>query len=110
MSDKIIEIVTMEFIAALMFLFAYLIGVKGKLNLIAGYNAKTADRVKDKEGLARLVVRVCILIGFFSALMPIATSIWGAKSSGMAMCIGAYGGFIVGVVAMTFLQAREYTA
>lgn len=36
MTAKLIEIAVMEGIALLMFVFAYLIGAKGKLELIAG--------------------------------------------------------------------------
>ena len=109
MTAKIIEIVVLEVIAAWMFFLAYLIGVKRRLNLIAGYNEKTAEHVTDKDGLARLVVRLLILVGAFSALMPVATSLWGSHSENMAMCIGAYMGFVIGVLALTILQAREFT-
>jgi len=50
----------MEGIALIFFVFAYLIEVKGKMHLIAGYNKKTAALVTDKKGLARLVARLCI--------------------------------------------------
>ncbi len=109
MTDKMIEIVTMEGIAVLCFLFAYFIGIKGKMELIAGYNERTADRVTDKAGLRRLIARVCLLVGLFSALMPLATHLWGGTPNGLAGWIGAYGGFIAGVIAMTFLQARDFT-
>ena len=110
MTAKIIEVVVMEVVAAWMFYLAYLIGVKRRLNLIAGYNEKTAASVTDKDALARLVVRLLILVGAFSALMPVATSLWGSHPENMAMCIGAYMGFILGVLALTILQARDYTA
>lgn len=63
MSTKLIEIPVMEGIAVLFFVFAYLIGVKGKMELIAGYNERTASRVKDKNGLKRLITPLCALPG-----------------------------------------------
>lgn len=98
----------MEGIALLMFWFAYAIGIKRKMTLIAGYNQKTAAHVTDKAGLAKLIARLCLLVGFASALMPLATTLWGTTLEGFYSCTGAYGGFILGVVALTMLQAREY--
>ena len=109
MSAKIIEIVILESIAAVLLLFAYLIGVKRKLNLIAGYNKRTAARVKDKDALARLIARSCFLLALLLALMPIATSVWGQGPCAIAMCIGAYSGFTGGVVMLMILQANEFT-
>jgi hypothetical protein len=109
MTAKIIEIVVMEGIALLLLAFAYAIGVKKKMDLIAGYSERTADMVHDKDGLARLIGRVCLLVALASALMPLATTLWGANPTGMSMWIGGYGGFIVGVIALTMLQAREFT-
>ena len=106
--EKLLEIMVMEGIALLSFGFAYAIGVKGRMEFIAGYNARTAARVTDKRGLARLVTRVCVLVGVASALMPPATSLWGGGARGMNLWIGAYGGFLVGVIALTLLQAREF--
>ena len=77
MSAKIIEIVILESIAAVLLLLAYLIGVKRKLNLIAGYGERTAAGVKGKDALARLIARACFLVALLSGLMPIATSLWG---------------------------------
>ena len=108
--SKIIEVLVMEGIALLMFWFAYLIGVKKKMTLIAGYNEKSAQYVTDKDGLARLIGRLCLLVGLASAVMPIATAIWGATVFGYASCTGAYGGFIVGAVGLTVLQARDYAS
>lgn len=110
MTDKIIEILVMEGIAILMFWFAYLIGVKKKMELIAGYNERSAQHVTDKEGLARLVGRLCLLVGLASAFMPIATGVWGTTATGFASCIGTYGGFMVGVIGLTVLQARDYAS
>lgn len=110
MPAKLIEVLVMEGIAVLMFVFAYLIGVKKKMELIAGYNEKSAERVTDKDGLARLIARLCLLVGLASAVMPVATAIWGATATGFASCAGAYGGFIVGAVGLTALQARDYTS
>jgi hypothetical protein len=110
MSAKIVEIVVMEGIAIVMFSFAYLIGVRKQMELIAGYNPKTADSVVDKDGLARLVARLCLLVGIASAGMPALTSLWGHTASGLAACIGLFGGFIIGTVALTVLQARDYVA
>lgn len=109
MSAKIIEILIMEGIAALLFLCAYLIGVKGHMNLIAGYNERTAEKVRDKEGLKRLITRLCVLVGAAAALMPLLSSLVGEQSRSMFYLIGGFGGFIVGLVAMVMLQARDYT-
>jgi hypothetical protein len=108
MMDKIIEILVMEGIAILMFVFAYQIGIKGKMELIAGYNKRSAARVTDKK-LRRLIARTCLLTGIGSALMPLLTHIAAGYDDGMAHAIGAYGGFIVGIIGMVMLQARDYT-
>jgi hypothetical protein len=109
-SAKLIEILVMEGTALLLFGFAYAIGVKGKLFLIAGYNERTADRVHDKRGLARLVARLCFLVGLASALMPVATHLWGDSPQSLAGWIGAYGGFIVAALLFTMLQARDFVS
>jgi len=105
---KIVETVVMEGIAVLMFVFAWAIGVKQKMQLIAGYNERSSARVDDKPGLARLIGRVCLAVGVASALMPVGTYLWGGTPTGFASMTGGYGGFIVGVVFLTVLQAREY--
>jgi hypothetical protein len=109
MTPKLIEILIMEGVAVLLFAFAYLIGVKGQMNLIAGYNERTASKVTDKEGLKRLITRLCLLLAVGSAVMPLLTYISAGTPGGLAYCIGGYGGFIVGVVGMVALQARDYT-
>lgn len=109
MTEKVIEVIIMEGIALLMFYFAYVIGVKKRMEFIAGYNDKTADRVIDKDALARLIARLCFLVGIASALMPIATTFFGTTHSALMQWIGGYGGFIIGVVALTMLQARDFT-
>lgn len=103
-----IEILVMEGIAALMFWFAYAIGIQHKMELIAGYNKRSAEWVTDKPGLARLIARLCLLVGLASALMPLLTSFWGATAIGMAACIGGYGGFIIALILIVMLQARDY--
>lgn len=108
MSAKSIEILVMEGIATLLFLFAYLIGVKGRMELIAGYNERTASRVKDQDGLKRLIARLCLLTGLASALMPLLTFLVGEQSRGMMYVIGGFGGFLLGLVALVMLQARDY--
>ena len=107
---KIVENVVMEGIAALMFGLAYAIGVKGKLHLIAGYNERSAAAVHDKPGLARFIARVCVAVGLASALMPLATYLWGGTATGFASVTGGYGGFIAGVLVVTMLQGREYAS
>lgn len=107
--EKLIEIVVMEGIAVLMLAFAYAIGIKRKMHLIAGYNERTAGYVTDKPALARLVARLCLLVGLASAGMPLATWVWGDTPTGLAAWIGAYGGLIVGALGLTMLQAREFT-
>ena len=109
MTAKVIEILIMEGIALLILWFGYMIGVKKKMGLIAGYNEKTANRVIDKDGLARLIARVCYLVGIASAIMPFVTTFFGSSHASLMQWIGGYGGFIVGVVALTMLQARDYT-
>lgn len=108
MSSKLIEVLVMEGIAIVMFIFAYQIGIKGKMELIAGYNKRTAAKVKDKDGLRRLMARTCLLAGIGSALMPVVTYIATDSPHGMAHAIGGYGGFIVGIIGIVMLQARDY--
>lgn len=105
---KLIEIVVMEGIAVVMFAAAYFLGVKGKMELIAGYNDKTANRVKDKPGLKRLVTRLIVLVAVASALMPLITYLFSNTPCGVAYAAGGFGGFIIGVVGIILLQAREY--
>jgi hypothetical protein len=105
---KVVEIVVMEGIAVVMFAFAWAIGVKQKMHLIAGYNERSSDRVHDGPGLARLIGRVCLAVGVASALMPLGTYLWGGTATGFASLTGGYAGFIVGIVVLTMLQAREY--
>lgn len=109
-TEKLIEILIMEGIAVLLFVFAYMIGVKGRMELIAGYNEKTAARVKDKDGLKRLITRVCVLVGVGSALMPILTHFSHDYPHGLAYSIGGYGGFVIGIIGMVALQSRDYTS
>jgi hypothetical protein len=109
MASKLIEIFVMEGIALLMFLFAYLIGARGKLELIAGYNERTASRVKDKDGLKRLITRLCVLLGIAAALMPVLTHFAASYPHGLEHVTGGFGGFILGVIGMVMLQARDYT-
>lgn len=109
MTGKLLELVIMEGVAAVMFWFAYTIGVRHRMELIAGYNERTAHYVTDKPGLARLVGRMCGLLGIAAAVTPIATWLWGDTASGLAACIGGFGGFVAGTVALTVLQARDYT-
>ena len=109
MTGKLIEVLIMEGIAILMFVFAWQIGIKGKMELIAGYNKKTASRVTDKAGLRRLIARTCLLTGIGSALMPLLTYFAAPHANGMAHAIGAYGGFLAGIIGMVMLQARDYT-
>ncbi|UCD32464.1 MAG: DUF3784 domain-containing protein [Desulfobacterales bacterium] len=110
MTSKLIEILVMESIALLLFIFAYLIGVKGKLELIAGYNERTASKVKDKDGLKRLITRLCVLVGVGSAFMPILTHFASGNPAWLAYSIGGYGGFILGVIGIVMLQSKDYTA
>ena len=108
MSAKIIEILVMEGIALLMLVFAWQIGVKGKMELIAGFNQRSAAQVHDKPGLARLITRLCVIHAVAAALMPLLTWLWGQDRDGLAMLIGGYSGFVVGSIALTVLQARDY--
>lgn len=110
MTAKLIEILIMEGVAILMFIFAYLIGVKGKLELIAGYNERTAAKVRDKDGLKRLITRLCVLVGAGSAVMPVLTYFSHNHPAGLAYSIGGYAGFILGVIGMVTLQSRDYVS
>ncbi len=107
--EKLIEIVVMEGIAILFLVFAYQIGVKERMGFIAGYNDESAGRVRDKQGLKRLITRLCVLMAIASGLMPLLTFFAGADTQNMAHVIGGYGGFITGVIAFVFLQVRDYT-
>lgn len=109
MPDKILEILIMEGIALLLFWLGYMIGVKKRMEFIAGYNEKTAHRVTNKEGLARLIARCCYLVGTASALMPVATAFFAPGHAALMQWIGGYGGFIAGVVSLTLLQARDFS-
>jgi hypothetical protein len=109
MTGKILEVLIMEGVAAVMFWFAWAIGVKKKMELIAGYNERSAKYVSDKGGLARLIGRLCLLVGVATALMPVATTVWGSTPLGFAACMGGFGGFLVGTIALTVLQSRDYT-
>ena len=109
MKGFIIELIIWWACALLMFLFAYLIGVKGKMELIAGYNARTADRVTDKEGLKRLVTRLLLLIGAACMLLPLLRFFIFTGHDGYTLLIGGFGGFMIGVIGMVMLQARDYT-
>ena len=110
MSGLLIDILVMEGIAVLMFGFAYAIGVRGRMDLIAGYNARSAERVADKKGLARLVAHCCVVVGIASALMPIATNLLSETPAQWYAWTGGYGGVVVGSIAMTMLQSRQYMA
>jgi hypothetical protein len=110
MFAKSVEIVVMEGIALLMFAFAWAIGVKNKMHLIAGYNERSAASIQDKPGLARLIGRTCLVIGIASALMPLGTYLWGGTPTGFASVTGGYAGLIAGVTVLTILQAREYAS
>ncbi|MBU0680567.1 MAG: DUF3784 domain-containing protein [Proteobacteria bacterium] len=107
---KIIELIVMEGTALILLAFAYLIGVKGRLELIAGYNDKTAHHVTDKAGLQRLITRLCLLLAAGSALMPVLTALVAHTPHGLAYAVGGYGGFIAGIIGMVMLQARDYTS
>lgn len=106
--EKLIEVIVAESIAVILFGFAYAIGVRRKMMLIAGYNQRTAKYIKDPHGLARLVGRVCMLAGVATALMPLATHFWGGTAPGWYMVVGHYGGFLIGIIVFTILQSREY--
>jgi len=105
---KLLEIFIMGGAAALMFYFWYAIGVRQRMSLIAGYNEDTAHLVDDKPGLARLIGRMCLLVGVGAAIMPVATTVWGGSLKGLYACMGAFGGYLAGLVALTTLQARDY--
>ena len=51
----------------MLFVFAYLIGVKKKVTLIAGYDP---EKVKDNEGLARFAGIMVTIFGLITLLFP----------------------------------------
>ena len=110
MHAKLMEFAIMEGVALVFFVFAYFIGVKGRMELIAGYNKRTASRVSDKEGLKRMIVRLCLLIGVGSALMPLLTGFPGGDPHRVELIASGYGGYILGVIGMTALQSRDYVS
>ena len=105
---KLIEVLIMGGVACLMFWLACAIGIKQRMTLIAGYNEKSAHLVADKPGLARLIGRTCFLVGLGAAVMPIVTAVWEGSSKGFYTSMGAFGGYLIGIVAHTSLQARDY--
>ena len=109
MTGFIIELAIWWACACFMFLFAYLIGVKGKMELIAGYNTRTADRVTDKQGLKRLITRLLVLVGIACMVLPILRFFIFTGHEGYMLLVGGFGGFMVGVIGMVMLQARDYT-
>ena len=109
MTANLVALLIMEGIALLLFWFAYAIGVRGQYQLIAGYNARSAEQVTDKPGLGRLVAHCCITVGLASALLPFAMMLFGQTTAGYFGWLGAYGGVIGGTIVMTFLQARQFT-
>ena len=109
MMAKFIEVLIMEGVAGIMFWLSYAIGIQQRMNLIAGYNEKTAHLVVDKPGLARLIGRMCFLIGFGAALMPVVTAFLISGPKGFYAVMGAFGGYIAGIVALTALQSRDHT-
>lgn len=110
MSAILIEFLVMEGIALLLFGFAYAIAVKGRYELIAGYNARSASKVSDKAGLGRLVANCCVVVGIVSAVMPLATNFLTTTTQHWYAWVGGYGGVIAGTIAMTMLQSRQYVA
>ena len=48
--------------------FSYLIGVKGKTTLIAGY---CPEKVKDEKGLSRFIGLCTFIIGLYTILFPL---------------------------------------
>jgi hypothetical protein len=109
MKGFIIELIIWWACGGLMFLFAYLIGVKGKMELIAGYNARTADRVTDKEGLRRLITRLLVLVGIACVFLPLMRFFIFTGHEGYTLLVGGFGGFMIGVIGMVMLQTRDYT-
>jgi len=109
MKGLMIELIIWWACAFLMFLFAYMIGVKGKMELIAGYNARTADRVTDKQGLKRLVTRLLVLVGIACMVLPLLRFYVFTGYEGYILLVGGFGGFMIGVIGMVMLQARDYT-
>jgi hypothetical protein len=54
-------------VGLMLFVFAYLIGVKKKVTLIAGYNP---EKVKDEAGLARFAGVMTTIFGLVVILFP----------------------------------------
>ena len=56
-------------IGLLCIIFSYLIGIKGKTTLIAGYDP---SKVKDEKGLSRFIGILTFILGLFTILYPLA--------------------------------------
>jgi len=54
-------------VGLMLFVFAYLIGVKKKVTLIAGYNP---EKIKDDAGLARFAGVMTVIFGLVVILYP----------------------------------------
>ena len=64
---EIIIKVTFALVGLLCIVLSYLIGVKGKTSLIAGYDP---SKVKDEKGLSRFFGIMTFILGLFTVLFP----------------------------------------
>lgn len=90
-------------LAVLLFGLAYLIGVRGYLGLLAGYDPR---RVSDPKGLARLAGVNLTIMAFASLAMCLAAFLAPQRIDLLAI---AYVAVVLGSVALMIAQASRYT-
>ncbi len=56
-------------VGILCIVFAYIVGAKGRVDLIAGYSHKP-EKIKDPVGLAKYMGIWILIVGIFTALYP----------------------------------------
>lgn len=83
----------------MLIVLGYLIAVKKKMALIAGYSEK---QVNDKQGLAKLVGYFTIAIGIVTAIMPILLEIMGEYA------IWIFSAIVIGGSVIVVIKAQKY--
>lgn len=81
----------------------YLIWFRKKLNLIPGYNELTAGKIKDKDGLAKIVGLLCLVVGLFTIVMPFLVELIGETTAS-----GIYTFVILGGIILVFVKTRKF--
>ena len=90
-------------VAALLFGLAYLIGVRGYLRLLAGYDPR---RVSDPKGLARLAGVNLTIMALASLAMSLGAVLAPQRIDLLAI---AYVAVVLGSVALMIARASRYT-